>query len=103
VEGFYQNNYHQDRDGLFVNIHELERSVGFTERQYLLEMPQGNDYRSATPFVVITVEGDVEGDKVSSSHLSKAQTDTLYKYNTAFFEKLEQLRKDDSKAKRLTE
>ncbi|WP_237387987.1 TcdA/TcdB pore-forming domain-containing protein [Xenorhabdus sp. Sc-CR9] len=103
VEGFYQNNYHQDRDGLFVNIHELERSVGFTERQYLLEMPQGNDYRSATPFVVMTVEGDVEGDKVSSSHLSKAQTDTLYKYNAAFFEKLEQLRKDDSKAKRLTE
>nr|WP_323864933.1 TcdA/TcdB pore-forming domain-containing protein [Xenorhabdus sp. Flor] len=99
VEGFRQNNYHPDRDGLFVNIHELERSVGFAERQYLLEMPQGNDYRSATPFVVMTVEGD----KVSSSHLSKAQTDALYQYNAAFFEKLEQLRNGDIKASRLFE
>ncbi|ERT12535.1 hypothetical protein O185_13710 [Photorhabdus temperata J3] len=50
LEGFRQSSYHPDRDGLFVNIHELERSVGFAGRQYLLEMPQDKDYLSATPF-----------------------------------------------------
>ncbi|WP_241826198.1 TcdA/TcdB pore-forming domain-containing protein [Photorhabdus khanii] len=93
VEGFGKNNYHSDRDGSFVNIHELERSVGFTEHQYLLEMPEDYDYRSATPFVMMTVEGD----KVSSSHLSKAQTDSLYRHNAAFFETLEKLRSGDIK------
>lgn len=97
VEDYRQNSYHPDRDGLFVNIHELERSVGFAEHQYLLEMPQGDAYRSATPFAVMTVEGD----KVSSSHLSKAQTETLYQYNAAFFERLEQLRGEGFKASRL--
>ncbi|WP_448511499.1 insecticidal toxin MCF [Photorhabdus laumondii] len=97
LEGFRQNGYHPDRDGLFVNIHELERSVGFASRQYLLEMPQGNGYLSATPFGVM----NVDGNKVSSSHLSKAQTDTLYQYNAAFFEKLEQLRDGGTKASRL--
>ncbi|WP_391527916.1 insecticidal toxin MCF [Photorhabdus akhurstii] len=99
LEGFRQSSYHPDRDGLFVNIHELERSVGFAGRQYLLEMPQDNDYLSATPFGVMSVDGD----KVSSSHLSKAQTDTLYQYNAAFFEKLEQLRSGGMKASRLFE
>ncbi|WP_445493516.1 insecticidal toxin MCF [Photorhabdus sp. SF281] len=99
LEGFRQNSYHPDRDGLFVNIHELERSVGFANRQYLLEMPQGNSYLSATPFGVMSVDGD----KVSSSHLSKAQTDALYQYNAAFFEKLEQLRDGGTKASRLFE
>ncbi|MGA3823038.1 TcdA/TcdB pore-forming domain-containing protein [Pseudomonas chlororaphis] len=99
LEGFRQNSYHPDRDGVFVNIHELERSVGFAERQYLLEMPQGGDYRAATPFALMTVDGD----KVSSSHLSKAQTDALYQYNAAFFDKLEQLRDGGIKASRLFE
>ncbi|MBS9438247.1 cytotoxin [Photorhabdus noenieputensis] len=99
LEGFRRSSYHPDRDGLFVNIHELERSVGFAGRQYLLEMPQGNDYLSATPFGVMSVDGD----KVSSSHLSKAQTDTLYQYNAAFFEKLEQLRGGGTKVSRLFE
>ncbi|WP_325984643.1 TcdA/TcdB pore-forming domain-containing protein [Pseudomonas protegens] len=99
VEDYRQNSYHPDRDGLFVNIHELERSVGFAEHQYLLEMPQGDAYRSATPFAVMTVEGD----KVSSSHLSKAQTEILYQYNAAFFERLEQLRGEGFKASRLFE
>lgn len=99
VEDYRQNSYHPDRDGLFVNIHELERSVGFAEHQYLLEMPQGDAYRSATPFAVMTVEGD----KVSSSHLSKAQTEILYQYNAAFFERLEQLRGGGFKASRLFE
>ncbi|MFJ7142915.1 TcdA/TcdB pore-forming domain-containing protein [Pseudomonas protegens] len=99
VEDYRQNSYHPDRDGLFVNIHELERSVGFAEHQYLLEMPQGDTYRSATPFATMTVEGD----KVSSSHLSKAQTETLYQYNAAFFERLEQLRGEGFKASRLFE
>nr|WP_245759035.1 TcdA/TcdB pore-forming domain-containing protein [Xenorhabdus koppenhoeferi] len=98
-EVFHRNNYHPDRDGSFVNIHELERSVGFAERQYLLEMPYGDGYPSATPFVVMTVEGN----KVSSSHLSKAQTEALYKHNSAFFEKLEQLRNGDIKESRLFE
>ncbi|PHM48847.1 TcdA/TcdB pore-forming domain-containing protein [Xenorhabdus miraniensis] len=101
LEGFRQNSYHPDRDGLFVNIHELERSVGFAGRQYLLEMPQGKTpsktYLSATPFVVMSVDGD----KMSSSHLSKAQTAELYQYNAAFFEKLDQLRDDGAKASRL--
>ncbi|MGR4041689.1 TcdA/TcdB pore-forming domain-containing protein [Pseudomonas sp. 910_21] len=97
VEDYRQNSYHPDRDGLFVNIHELERSVGFAEHQYLLEMPQGDAYRSATPFALMTVEGD----KVSSSHLSKAQTEILYQYNAAFFERLEQLRGEGFKASRL--
>ncbi|KOY62452.1 cytotoxin [Photorhabdus heterorhabditis] len=101
LEGFRQNSYHPDRDGLFVNIHELERSVGFASRQYLLEMPQGKTpnktYLSATPFVVMSVDGD----KVSSSHLSKAQTAELYQYNAAFFEKLDRLRDDGEKASRL--
>ncbi|MGZ0703177.1 TcdA/TcdB pore-forming domain-containing protein [Pseudomonas piscis] len=99
LEDFRQNSYHPDRDGLFVNIHELERSVGFAERQYLLEMPQDGDYRAATPFALMTVDGD----KVSSSHLSKAQTDALYQYNAAFFDKLEQLRDGGIKASRLFE
>ncbi|WP_241190690.1 TcdA/TcdB pore-forming domain-containing protein [Pseudomonas chlororaphis] len=99
LEDFRQNSYHPDRDGLFVNIRELERSVGFAERQYLLEMPQGGDYRAATPFAVMTVDGD----KVSSSHLSKAQTEALYQYNAAFFDKLEQLREGGIKASRLFE
>ncbi|ROL62627.1 cytotoxin [Pseudomonas protegens] len=99
VEDYRQNSYHPDRDGLFVNIHELERSVGFAEHQYLLEMPQGDAFRSATPFALMTVEGD----KVSSSHLSKAQTEALYQYNAAFFERLEQLRGEGFKASRLFE
>ncbi|MGY1448442.1 TcdA/TcdB pore-forming domain-containing protein [Pseudomonas chlororaphis] len=99
LEGFRQNSYHPDRDGVFVNIHELERSVGLAERQYLLEMPQGGEYRAATPFALMTVDGD----KVSSSHLSKAQTDALYQYNAAFFDKLEQLRDGGIKASRLFE
>ncbi|MCC8421433.1 insecticidal toxin MCF [Photorhabdus thracensis] len=99
LEGFRQSSYHPDRDGLFVNIHELERSVGFAGRQYLLEMPQDNDYLSATPFGVMSVDGD----KVSSSHLSKAQTEALYQYNAAFFEKLEQLRDGGTKVSRLFE
>ncbi|MBC8944526.1 TcdA/TcdB pore-forming domain-containing protein [Xenorhabdus indica] len=103
LEGFRQNSYHPDRDGLFVNIHELERSVGFGNRQYLLEMPQGKTpnetYLSATPFVVMSVDGD----KISSSHLSKAQTAELYQYNAAFFEKLDRLRDDGAKASRLFE
>uniref|UniRef100_UPI0036DC639E insecticidal toxin MCF n=1 Tax=Photorhabdus sp. RM322S TaxID=3342825 RepID=UPI0036DC639E len=97
LEGFRQSNYHPDRDGLFVNIHELERSVGFASRQYLLEMPQGNDYLSATPFGVM----NVDNNKVSSSHLNKVQTDALYQYNAAFFEKLEQLRDGSTKESRL--
>ncbi|OWO78865.1 cytotoxin [Photorhabdus luminescens] len=105
LEGFRQNSYRPDRDGLFVNIHELERSVGFASRQYLLEMPQSKTqgksqsktYLSATPFVVMSVDGD----KISSSHLSKAQTAELYQYNAAFFEKLDQLRDDGEKASRL--
>ncbi|MFB4249782.1 TcdA/TcdB pore-forming domain-containing protein [Pseudomonas idahonensis] len=99
VEDYRQNSYHPDRDGLFVNIHELERSVGFAEHQYLLEMPQGDAFRSATPFALMTVEGD----KVSSSHLSKAQTEALYQYNAAFFERLEQLRDKGFKTSRLFE
>lgn len=99
LEDYRQHGYHPDRDGVFVNIHELERSVGFTERQYLLEMPQDGGYRAATPFALITVEGD----KVSSSHLSQAQTDALYQYNAAFFDKLEQLRNGGIKASRLFE
>ncbi|CDL86199.1 conserved hypothetical protein [Xenorhabdus cabanillasii JM26] len=99
VEGFRQNNYHPDRDGLFVNIHELERSVGFTERQYLLEMPENYGYRSATPFVMMTVEGD----KVSSSHLSKTQIDGLYRHNDAFFETLGKLRNGDIKYSKFKE
>ncbi|MGS0628383.1 MULTISPECIES: TcdA/TcdB pore-forming domain-containing protein [Photorhabdus] len=103
LEGFRQNSYHPDRDGLFVNIHELERSVGFAGRQYLLEMPQGKTpsktYLSATPFVVMSVDGD----KISSSHLSKAQTTELYQYNATFFEKLDQLRDDGAEASRLFE
>ncbi|CCW32395.1 hypothetical protein XNC3_570001 [Xenorhabdus nematophila F1] len=98
MEDFRQNSYDPDRDGIFINIHELERSVGFGNRQYLLEMPQdktpSKTYLSATPFGVMSVDGD----KVSSSHLSKAQTAELYKYNTAFFETLEQLRDDRVKA-----
>ncbi|WP_036771337.1 TcdA/TcdB pore-forming domain-containing protein, partial [Photorhabdus australis] len=97
LEGFRQNSYHPDRDGLFVNIHELERSVGFAGRQYLLEMPQGETYLSATPFVVMSVDGD----KISSSHLSKAQTAELYQYNAAFFEKVDQLRDYGVEASRL--
>ncbi|WP_118985119.1 TcdA/TcdB pore-forming domain-containing protein [Photorhabdus sp. CRCIA-P01] len=105
LEGFRQNSYYPDRDGLFVNTHELERSVGFASRQYLLEMPrsktqgklQSKTYLSATPFVVMSVDGD----KISSSHLSKAQTAELYQYNAAFFEKLDQLRDDGEKASRL--
>ncbi|MEX0446748.1 TcdA/TcdB pore-forming domain-containing protein [Xenorhabdus sp. SGI246] len=101
LEGFRQNSYHPDRDGLLVNIHELERSVGFGNRQYLLEMPQGKTpsetYLSATPFVVMSVDGD----KISSSHLSKAQTAELYQYNAEFFKKLDQLQDDSVKASRL--
>ncbi|MCW7548214.1 cytotoxin [Photorhabdus sp. APURE] len=97
LEGFRQNSYHPDRDGLFVNIHELERAVGFANRQYLLEMPQDNGYLSATPFGVM----NIDGDKVSSSHLNKMQTDALYQYNAAFFEKLAQLRDGGTKASRL--
>ncbi|TDB52310.1 TcdA/TcdB pore-forming domain-containing protein [Photorhabdus khanii] len=98
LEDFRQNSYDPDRDGLFINIHELERSVGFSNRQYLLEMPRDNGYLSATPFGVMSFDGD----KVSSSHLSKAQTEALYQYNTAFFNKLEQLlRGDDTKVTRL--
>ncbi len=104
IEGFRQNNYHPDRDGLFVNIHELERAVGFTERQYLLEMPKAkdknNEYRSATPFVMMTVDDD----KVSSSsHLSKTQIDELYKHNNAFFEILGILRNGDIKYSKFKE
>ncbi|QTL41174.1 Mcf protein [Xenorhabdus budapestensis] len=103
LEGFRQNSHHPDRDGLFVNIHELERSVGFAGRQYLLEMPPGKTpsktHLSATPFVVMSVDGD----KISSSHLSKTQAAELYQYNAAFFEKLDQLRDDGAKASRLFE
>ncbi|MDC9620245.1 TcdA/TcdB pore-forming domain-containing protein [Xenorhabdus sp. XENO-7] len=103
LEDFRQNSYDLDRDGLFINIHELERSVGFGNRQYLLEIPQGKTpsktYLSATPFGVM----NVDGDKVSSSHLSKAQTAELYQYNAAFFEKLDRLRDDGAKASRLFE
>ncbi|RXU65576.1 cytotoxin [Pseudomonas protegens] len=99
LEDFRHNSYQPDRDGVFVNIHELERAVGFAERQYLLEMPQGGEFRAATPFALMTVEGD----KVSSSHLSKAQTAALYQYNAAFFDTLEQLRNDGIKASRLFE
>ncbi|AJO79288.1 TcdA/TcdB pore-forming domain-containing protein [Pseudomonas sp. MRSN 12121] len=97
LEDFHRNSYHPDRDGLFVDIHELERSVGFAERQYLLEMPEGKEFRSATPFAVMTVDGD----KVSSSHLSRVQTKALYQYSAAFFDKLEQLREGGDKARRL--
>ncbi|WP_025127307.1 TcdA/TcdB pore-forming domain-containing protein [Pseudomonas sp. PH1b] len=99
LEDFRHNSYQLDRDGVFVNIHELERSVGFSERQYLLEMPQGGEFRAATPFALMSVDGD----KVSSSHLSKAQTEALYQYNAAFFNKLEQLRDGGTKASRLFE
>ena len=99
LEDFRHNSYQPDRDGVFVNIHELERSVGFSERQYLLEMPQGGEFRAATPFALMSVDGD----KVSSSHLSKAQTAALYQYNAAFFNKLEQLRDGGTKASRLFE
>ncbi|WP_434525647.1 hypothetical protein [Photorhabdus asymbiotica] len=102
---FRRSGYHPDRDGLFVNLHELERSVGFASRQYLLEMPQNKTqgktqsktYLFAMPFVVMSVDGD----KISSSHLSKAQTAELYQYNAAFFEKLDQLRDDGAEASRL--
>ncbi|MBV7576701.1 cytotoxin [Pseudomonas sp. PDM32] len=99
LEGFRHSSYNADRDGLFVNIHELERSVGFAATQYLLEMPQGDRYLSATPFGLM----NVDDGKVSSSHLSKSQTDALYAYNSAFFEKLEQLREGGIKDSRLFE
>ncbi|CAM3309707.1 Conserved protein of unknown function [Xenorhabdus nematophila ATCC 19061] len=98
LEDFRLNGYDPDRDGPFINIHELERSVGFSNRQYLLEMPKDNSYLSATPFGVT----NFDGDKVSSSHLSKAQTEVLYQYNLEFFNKLEQLLDgDDTQFSRL--
>ncbi|MET3055076.1 C80 family cysteine peptidase [Pseudomonas alkylphenolica] len=98
-EGYRDSNYNADRDGEFVNVHELERSIGLGERQYLLEMQQGNDYASATPFGVMSTDGE----RVSSSHLSKAQTADLYTYNANFFTKLEQLRLGNQRSSRLFE
>ncbi|WP_095190784.1 C80 family cysteine peptidase [Pseudomonas sp. Irchel 3E19] len=89
LEGFRQSYYNQDRDGQFVNIQELRDSLGFGQRQYLLEKPKGAGYESATPFGVMTVD---ENGKVSSGHLSRAETEELYGYNSDFFETLEKLR-----------
>ncbi|WP_262947601.1 TcdA/TcdB pore-forming domain-containing protein [Xenorhabdus indica] len=99
LEDFRNNSYNPDRDGLFTNIHELERSVGFADRQYLLEMPQGETYLSATPFLKISVEGD----KIDSKHLTQTQTAELYQYNAAFFEKLDLLRDNGAEASHLFE
>ncbi|WP_422420424.1 TcdA/TcdB pore-forming domain-containing protein [Pseudomonas sp. GZD-222] len=99
LEDYRHSSYNPDRDGQFVNIHELERSVGFADTQYLLEMLQDGRYLSATPFGVMSTDGD----KVTSSHLNKAQTDALYKYNSDFFAKLEQLRDGGATASRLFE
>ncbi|PHM70064.1 cytotoxin L [Xenorhabdus sp. KJ12.1] len=99
LEDFRNNSYDPDRDGLFTHIHELERSVGFADRQYLLEMPQGETYLSATPFLKISVEGD----KIDSKHLTQTQTAELYQYNAAFFEKLDLLRDKGAEASHLFE
>lgn len=99
LEDYRHSSYNPDRDGQFINIHELERSVGFADTQYLLEMSRDGRYLSATPFGVMSIDGD----KVTSSHLNKAETDALYKYNADFFEKLEQLRNDGTTASRLFE
>lgn len=88
LEGFHQSFYNPDRDGEFVNIEKLERSVGFTGTLYLLELEKNQQYLSATPFGYLSAEAG----KVTSRHLNVHETEQLYKYNAMFFEKIAQLR-----------
>lgn len=88
LEGFRQTYYSPERDGKFVNVSDLEQSVGFADRLYLLEKPEGGDYVSATPFMSITRQ---KNNTLTSKLLSQAETRELYEYNLAFFEKLEAL------------
>nr|WP_315493050.1 C80 family cysteine peptidase [uncultured Pseudomonas sp.] len=89
LEGFRQTFYTPERDGAFVNVSDLEKSIGFSDRLYLLERETGGDFFAATPFMTVSKE---KSGKLTSTLLSKAETSELYEYNLSFFEKLEALR-----------
>jgi hypothetical protein len=91
--------YNPDRDGAFLSIEEFAQSVGFRESQYLLELMKtdsaGNvKYLPATPFALIEQD---ENGKFIGGHLSKSETEELYRSNQAFFEKVEQLQDGTAK------
>lgn len=88
LEGFRHTYYSAERDGAFVNISDLEQSIGFVDRLYLLEKPEGGGYVGATPFMSVTRQ---KNNTLTSKLLSQAETRELYAYNLEFFEKLEAL------------
>ncbi|MBI6952019.1 C80 family cysteine peptidase [Pseudomonas sp. CCOS 191] len=88
MEGFRHTYYSAARDGAFVNISDLEQSIGFVDRLYLLEKPEGGGYVGATPFMSVTRQ---KNNTLTSKLLSQAETRELYAYNLEFFERLEAL------------
>ncbi|NNJ15300.1 hypothetical protein CSV86_008635 [Pseudomonas putida CSV86] len=84
VDSYAASHYDPDRDGRFVGIRELERSVGFGQHLYLLELPHGRDYLAVTPFAVV--------DRQGSRHLRGAEVQRAWAHNSAFFERLHSLR-----------
>lgn len=85
---YARSHYDADRDGTFVSIRELERTLGFAERLYLLELPRGDEYLAVTPFGVL----EVQGGRFNSRHLCVAEVQRAYRHNAAFFARLEALR-----------
>lgn len=85
----YAHTYHDpDRDGRFVSIRQLERSLGFGDHLYLLELPHAGEYLAVTPFAVM----EVQGRRVNSRHLCVDEVQRAYAHNAAFFERLQALR-----------
>ncbi|MDU9388998.1 hypothetical protein [Pseudomonas sp. zfem002] len=88
VPSYAHSHYDPDRDGRFVDVRELERSLGFGEHLYLLELPRDGEYLAATPFGVM----ELQGERVNSRHLCVSEVQAAYAHNAAFFARLEALR-----------
>lgn len=88
LESYARSHYDPDRDGTFVSLRELEQSLGFAERLYLLELPEHGQFLAATPFSVLGLQGRRVSSRLLSTHLVRR----TYLHNAVFFRQLEQLR-----------
>ncbi|OLS62889.1 hypothetical protein [Pseudomonas putida] len=84
LDSYASSHYDPDRDGRFVSIRELERSLGFGEHLCLLELPHAGKYLAATPFAVVDGQG--------SRHLCASEVQRVWTHESAFFAQLEALR-----------
>ncbi|AWK14456.1 hypothetical protein CCS41_08165 [Candidatus Fukatsuia symbiotica] len=87
---YQQSFYHADRDGEFYDIREIQHAIGLGDEQYLLPFSWQNksELDMATAFNRIMTRGN----KIEVGHLSQRELVLLYEQNSAFFNKLEQVR-----------